>query len=299
MKILVPIDGSKYSLAAVEFIASRDALIGTDPTVELLNVTTPIPAHVARAVGKDMIRRYHEDEADKVLKPSLAVLHKAGLTAHATWRAGHAGDVIAAVADKHEVDLIVMGARGHGALAGLIIGSVTNKVLAQTRRPMLVVRDKPAPRGESLKVGIAVDGSKYGRAAVKYVLRHGELFGTSPALTVIHVVPDYSEAVMPDMAGIALPAFDSEEVKAMQEKAYESVFAPIRKLLAKAKVKADEARLVGSAGDVIADYAKSRKLDVLVMGSHGHGGFKAAVLGSVATRVAAQCGTPLLLVREG
>jgi nucleotide-binding universal stress UspA family protein len=36
---------------------------------------------------------------------------------------------------------------------------------------------------------------------------------------------------------------------------------------------------------------------VLVLGSHGYGAFKQAVLGSVATRVAAHCDTPLLLVR--
>jgi len=38
-------------------------------------------------------------------------------------------------------------------------------------------------------------------------------------------------------------------------------------------------------------------LDVLVLGSHGRGQFKAAVLGSVATRVAARCTTPLVLIR--
>lgn len=298
MKILVPIDGSKYSMAAVEFIASRDALIGTDPTVELLNVQGTIPSHVARAVGKDMIRRYQQDEADKVLKPSLAILEKAGVSATAMWRPGRVGEEIARLADGEAVDLIVMGSRGHGAIAGLFIGSTTNHVLALTKRPVLLVRDKSMPRAESLKVGIAVDGSKYGRAAVKYVLRHGELFGSSPTLTLLHVVPDFAESVMPDMAGIALPAFDSQEVKAMQEKAYDTVFTPIRKLLAKAKVKAEEARLVGSAGDVIADHAKTKRLDVLVMGSHGHGGFKAAVLGSTAMRVAGQCGTPLLLIRE-
>ena len=56
-------------------------------------------------------------------------------------------------------------------------------------------------------------------------------------------------------------------------------------------------RLHGNAGDELARYAKKKKLDLLVMGSHGHGAFKAAILGSVTTRVAAACDVALLLVR--
>jgi nucleotide-binding universal stress UspA family protein len=61
-------------------------------------------------------------------------------------------------------------------------------------------------------------------------------------------------------------------------------------------VKAGELCLVGAPGDAIAAWAK-KNLDVLLVGSHGYGGFKAAVLGSVATRIAARCDTPLLIVR--
>ena len=57
--------------------------------------------------------------------------------------------------------------------------------------------------------------------------------------------------------------------------------------------------LVGNNhGDEIAAYARNERLDLLVMGSHGYGALKSAVLGSIATRVAARCTTPLLLIRE-
>ena len=74
--------------------------------------------------------------------------------------------------------------------------------------------------------------------------------------------------------------------------------APARKLLAKGNIKPTEVCLVGNAGDELCAYAKKKKLDVLVMGSHGYGAFKAAVLGSVATRVMAHSNVPLLLVRH-
>jgi nucleotide-binding universal stress UspA family protein len=112
------------------------------------------------------------------------------------------------------------------------------------------------------------------------------------------VVNDFAGAMMPDMGGIALPAFSEDEIRALQKKAFESAVAPARKLLARGKIVAGEACLVGNAGDELVAYAKKRKLDILVMGSHGYGAFKAAVLGSVATRVMAHSTVPLLLVRH-
>ena len=165
-------------------------------------------------------------------------------------------------------------------------------------KPMLVLRHKEAPTTDALKVGIAVDGSKYGREAVKYVLRHLALFGAKPEVTLLHVVSDFAGAVMPDMGGIALPAFSEEEIRTLQKKAFEAAVGPARKLLAKASIKPIEVCLVGNAGDELSAYAKKKKLDVLVMGSHGYGAFKAAVLGSVATRVIAHSSVPLLLVRH-
>ena len=71
----------------------------------------------------------------------------------------------------------------------------------------------------------------------------------------------------------------------MTHAAFENAMAPARKLLAKAALQTTEIRLTGNnPGDQIAAHAKKNKLDVLVMGSHGIGAFRSAVLGSVATR---------------
>ena len=298
MKILLPVDGSEYSKAAVEFVASRSTLIGTDPQVDVVNVQLEVPARAARVVGKSALTEYYTDESDKVLKPALRRLSKAGLSAASHYLVGHPGEQISVAAVKDKVDLIVMGSHGHSALRNLLVGSVTNNVLARTQVPMLVLRRKEAPTTDALKVGIAIDGSKFGREAVKYVLRHLALFGAKPEVTLLHVVSDFAGAVMPDMGGIALPAYSEAEVRALRQKAFEAAVAPARKLLAKGSIKATEVCLVGNPGDELSAYAKKRKLDVLVMGSHGFGAFKAAVLGSVATRVMAHSALPLLLVRH-
>lgn len=304
MRILIPVDGSKHAMAAVQFVASRAALIGKDPDIELLNVQIPVPARAARVVGKAVCASYYEDEADKALRPALRVLDKAGFSARARHAVGHAADVIALATEKPRgkkngaVDLLVMGSHGHGALLNLLMGSVTAAVLARTRTPILLLRGAAPPAADELKVGIAVDGSAFGLAAARYAVKHRDLFGGKPTIQVLHVVPDFLGALMPDMAGIALPAFTPDEIEAMQSKAFEAAVAPVRRIFAQAGVPIEEVRLAGNPGDEISNYAKKKKLDVLLIGSHGHGALRQAVLGSVATRIAAHCATPLLLVRS-
>ncbi len=298
MKILVPIDGSKYSDAAVAFIAARTTLIGAEPEILVLNVQVSIPARAARAVGMETVKAYYDEEAERTLKPSLEALRKAGLNAGSCHTVGHPGEQIAAVAEREKVDLIAMGSKGHGALRGLVLGSTIRNVLARTRKPVLVLRARSTPpAGDALRVGIAVDGSEYGLQAVRYVIKHRHLFGANARFTMLHVVPDFAGAVMPDMAGIAMPAFTEAEIKAMQDKAFDTATEAARKLLVEAGVKADEVCLAGNAGDELSGHAK-KHLDVLVLGTHGLGAFTSAALGSVATRVAAHCETPLLLIRD-
>ena len=63
-----------------------------------------------------------------------------GLEVSTELLVGDPADEIVASADSHDADLIVIGSRGHGALASAILGSVSLGVLHETRRPVLVVR---------------------------------------------------------------------------------------------------------------------------------------------------------------
>lgn len=205
--------------------------------------------------------------------------------------------MIAQEADKLPADLIVMGSRGLTALKGLIMGSVTTGVLARTKCPVLLLRGKEAPLTDALRVGIAVDGSKYGMAAVNHVLKAIDFFGKGAQFYLINVVNDYAGAVMPDMAGMALPALSESEVLELQKKEFAETVDPLRPLFEKAGLKPTEVCLVGNPSDEIAAFAKKNKLDLIVMGSHGYTRFKSAVMGSTATHIAAEGNVPLLIIR--
>lgn len=299
MRILMPIDGSSFSKAAVAFVASRATLIKSQPDVELLNVQYPVPLRAARALGKEMVLSYHESEANRVLKPALATLKRAELKASARHVVGTVAHELAAIVAADAADLIVMGSHGDTGLKKLLLGSVAGTVMASCTTPMLVMRGKSASKKDSLKLAIALDGSKYGVAAVRFFVKNRDFFGAAPTLTLVHVVPDLSNLVVPGFFGrVPVPGLKSEQVVAMQGAAFENAMAPARKLLERAGVAATEVRLVGNnPGDQIAAYATKNKLDLIALGSHGHGNLGNLVMGSIATKVLASCKVPVLLVR--
>lgn len=299
MKILVPVDGSSFSKSAVNFVASRTTLIQHQPEVELLNVQYPVSARVGRAAGKDLVDSYQMSEANKVLKPCLSTLKRAGLIARAKYVVGSPGSAVGAIAAEDAADLIVMGSHGHTGFRSVLLGSVTHSVLASCTTPLLVLRDSAVPKKDSLRIGIALDGSKYGVAAARFVAKQRDLFGLAPKVTLLHVVPDLLNLVVPGyFGGRPLKVAEPEQVEAMQRAAFEEAVSGPKKLLEAAGLLVNEVRLLGnSPGDEITGYVKKNKLDMLVLGSHGRGALKAVALGSVSTRVAARCRLPLLLIR--
>jgi nucleotide-binding universal stress UspA family protein len=202
------------------------------------------------------------------------------------------------VAAASDADLIVMGSHGRTALEGLLFGSVTNAVLARCTTPVLLLRGAAGPKRSSLSVGIAVDGSAYGKAAVRYALKHRRLFGAAPRFVLIHVVPDLAAIVIPGFGDAPAPLYPLSKIAAAQSTAFERATAPAQEMFARAGVAVETVCRVSNApGDEIAAFATRRRLDLMVMGSHGYGALKSLALGSVATRTAARCTTPLLLVR--
>jgi len=84
-----------------------------------------------------------ETDAESAVTSAVDSLTQAGVRAHAVVRDtifGHAAREIIEDAQEHEADVIIMGSRGRGDLAGLVLGSTAHKVIHLADRPVLVVR---------------------------------------------------------------------------------------------------------------------------------------------------------------
>lgn len=137
-RILIPVDGSEYSNRAVEFSIKKAALYAVPLEVHLLNVQHPFPGTV-RGV-RHQARKFHQEEGLKALAGARRLLDEAGVEYTYHIGLGEVAEVIAGYAKDKHIGQIVMATHGRGAVIGLLMGSVTRKVLHFSRVPVLLVR---------------------------------------------------------------------------------------------------------------------------------------------------------------
>lgn len=140
-----------------------------------------------------------------------------------------------------------------------------------------------------MKILIAVDGSPFTKRMLAYVAAHDELFSPDNDYTVLTAVPSVPPRAAAVIAKETLAEYYLEEA--------EKVLKPVRTFFDKQGFKVKTTHKVGHPADVITKAATSGKYQMLVMGSHGHSALGNLVMGSVATKVLANCKTPVLLVR--
>ena len=139
MKILVPVDGIPFTKRMLAYLAAHDEWLGGAHAYTLLHVAPAVPARAAAMLDKAVLAAHYSDESEKVFKPLRSFFAKQKIAAEFVAKVGPAADAIAALASKGKFDLLMMGSHGHGALASLVMGSVTAKVLAHCQTPLLIV----------------------------------------------------------------------------------------------------------------------------------------------------------------
>ncbi len=141
-----------------------------------------------------------------------------------------------------------------------------------------------------MKILIAVDGSSYSNKAVKHVITHLDWFQGEPELHLLHVK-------LPVPPGRARAFLGGDAINNYYKEDSEAALASAEKLLRKQEIPYVAAWKVGDIAEEIRAYAKKHKIDMIVMGSHGHGAFQNLVMGSAATKVLAATTVPVLIVR--
>ncbi|PWI07654.1 stress-inducible protein [Streptomyces sp. NWU339] len=158
--ITVGFDGSAESRAAAEW-AAREAKLRGLP-LRLLEVREPLPEPVARApfLGAESSSAADWDSARREAAEGLRLRHP-GIEVAAEQAAGRPHEVLAEAAE--DAELLVLGSRGMGALAGFLVGSVGLAVVARAERPVVLVRagEQAADEHEPDPTGIPSAATRY------------------------------------------------------------------------------------------------------------------------------------------
>lgn len=296
MRILIPVDGSTCSRSAVRFIGARSKFMGEKPDVTLLNVQQNIPGTVIEHFSLEAVRSVYEAEGKAIVEKLAPEIEAYGIEPHMAVRIDDCGPAVAKIAVDDNIDLITMGSRGLSPVKSFFLGSVSRSVLEHTTTPVLLVREKELPERENLRLLLAVDGSDYGESAAAFIADHPGLFGPNPTIDVIFVAPDYTKMALAEVDSVT-PAPTLKFFEKENQLAWENAVTPVLATLRDAGFDAKAVKRTGDAAEAIAAYA-GENADLIVMGSHGWGKFKSAVLGSTAAKVGAATELPILIIRS-
>jgi nucleotide-binding universal stress UspA family protein len=141
-----------------------------------------------------------------------------------------------------------------------------------------------------MRILFAADGSAHTRRAARHLVRHLGWFRKAPKIELLHVhLP------------LPLPSASAVVGRAAVEKYYrEESLAALKvaeRVLDRAGIAYHASWRVGEPAAAIADAVRKQRIELVVMGSHGHGAFANFALGSVATKVIGTVKVPVLVVR--
>jgi nucleotide-binding universal stress UspA family protein len=285
-KIVVGVDGSKNAVAALRWAV--DAAGPRHAVVEAINVWQ-IPALAYGSPGgyppvdpRDMQRA-----AEAVVDSALAEIVPGEVKVFSRCAEGYPLDVLRHAADEPDVIATVVGARGHGGLAGLVLGSVSHALSHHLSKPLVIVpatwQPHPAPAQPTIVVG--VDGSPGSARALAWAVADAELTGRIVEAVMVWPLPD---PVLP--AHVPLDAVEGTDHE-------HSVERTLDLLVADARREGVETRAVvlqgHPAGKLI---ERAATAELLVVGTRGHSRAHELVTGSVSHATTHQSPVPVVVV---
>lgn len=137
--ILVAVDGSETSDRAVGHAIDLISA-GLAAELHLLNVQPNLGGAIASFVSREQIDAHHREEGQKGLASAVALAKKAGIDAKVHIGVGRQGEIVSDFVDKIGAGLVVLGTRGHTGLAGVLLGSVAQDVIAYVKVPVTLVK---------------------------------------------------------------------------------------------------------------------------------------------------------------
>jgi nucleotide-binding universal stress UspA family protein len=142
MKLLIATDGSKASQGAVKYAARLFKNLSLENHITLLTVQDDSALRLFKKhTPKGSVEDYLRESADKNLAWSVKYLNKTKLPHDMAIRYGHPSEQIIKEAKAGSFDMIVMGTKGRSSWADTLLGSVAQRVVGNSKIPVVLVKD--------------------------------------------------------------------------------------------------------------------------------------------------------------
>lgn len=271
--VVVGIDGSQDSLTALAWAAAAAAAQHAPLTVvhavpdeegEVRTSTSPEEAGEVLAAAAEQVAAAHPE-----VVPTLVQ---------------HPGSPVESLLEVgHDAAFVVVGSRGLGGFAGLLLGSTPMQVVPHARCPVVVVR--PAPEPEPTLTGevvVGYDGSPAAAAAAAFGFWHAAATGGTVRVVEVGAHVEHTGEV--DVAGLPLGSPQA------------TFWAPVRVVAEQyPDVPVGYESVAGRPARALVERGEGCAL--LVLGTRGLGGFRGLLQGSVSQQVLHHASVPVAMVR--
>ncbi len=285
--IVVGVDGSAASDSAVRW-ATREAIL-RDELITLLHVIAPVVASWPEGPMQANFAKWQKESARDVIEQARKILCAEVGEAPPEVRTGvlysqHSNVVPTLIDASKQARMVVTGSRGTGAVDPLPMGSVSTGLVHHANCPVAVIRgDEASAANQDAGVLVGIDGSPASEAATAWAFDEASHHGLP--LVALHTWNDVGGFPMPDMDW---RNYESEGEKAITERlaGWQEQYPKVK---VRPRLEWDQPayRLV----------EESEHARLVVVGSHGRGGFAGMPLGSVGAAVVQSAKAPVVVVR--
>lgn len=282
--IVVGVDGSPASRVAVDW-AARDASLRGVP-LKLVQVLNPPVVMVFPEVPMPPgYLEWQQSEGQALLDAAKATALEAAPDLEVTTEMVSGPSIPTLVEQSRDAEMLVVGCRGRGAIARRLLGSVSGGLIHHAFGPVAVIHDEDPtiPHPAKAPVVVGVDGSPASVDALEIAFEEASLRGVD--LLAVHAWSD--DAVF------EFPGTDWSTLQEMGEETLSERLAGWQERYPDVLVR----RLVVTDRPAHQLIEQSAEAQLLVVGSHGRGGFAGMLLGSVSTSVVQAAKVPVIIAR--